>query len=90
MVTRSLASVLREKGAPRVMDYLSLDTEGSEFAILSTFPFGEYAFRLMTIEHNFQVQQVRRSRRHSSISHERTAPSPLPPYRDDSVYATLG
>jgi hypothetical protein len=33
-VTQTLPRVLREQGAPRFIDYLSLDTEGSELRIL--------------------------------------------------------
>jgi hypothetical protein len=50
---RTVRSVLREHGAPPVIDYWSLDTEGSEFAILRSFPFDEYSFRVLTVEHNW-------------------------------------
>ncbi len=50
--TVPLASVLRENGAPRTIDYLSLDTEGSEYDILRTFPFDEFRFRAISVEHN--------------------------------------
>jgi FkbM family methyltransferase len=49
---RTLRSVLREFGAPRVLDYWSLDTEGSELALLRAFPFDEYVVRVLTVEHN--------------------------------------
>jgi Methyltransferase FkbM domain len=49
---RTLRSVLREAGAPSIIDYWSLDTEGSELAILKSFPFDEYRFRVLTVEHN--------------------------------------
>ncbi|MDQ3935218.1 MAG: FkbM family methyltransferase [Actinomycetota bacterium] len=49
---RTLRSLLREHGAPPVIDYWSLDTEGSELAILRSFPFDEYRFRVLTVEHN--------------------------------------
>lgn len=49
---RTVRSVLRDAGAPRVIDYWSLDTEGSELAILRSFPFDEYRFRVLTVEHN--------------------------------------
>jgi FkbM family methyltransferase len=49
---RTLRSVLREIRAPRVIDYWSLDTEGSELAILKSFPYDEYTFRVLTVEHN--------------------------------------
>jgi FkbM family methyltransferase len=50
---RSVGSVLRECAAPAVIDYWSLDTEGSELAILKSFPFDEYSFRVLTVEHNW-------------------------------------
>jgi len=49
---RSVRSLLREVGAPAVIDYWSLDTEGSELSILRGFPFDEYAVRILTVEHN--------------------------------------
>jgi FkbM family methyltransferase len=50
---RTLRSVLREFAAPPIIDYWSLDTEGSEFTILRSFPFQEYSFRVITVEHNW-------------------------------------
>jgi FkbM family methyltransferase len=50
---RTIRAVLREHAAPRVIDYWSLDTEGSELAILRSFPFDEYTVRVLTVEHNF-------------------------------------
>jgi FkbM family methyltransferase len=52
-MTIPLADILDECNAPKTIDYLSLDTEGSEYEILKTFPFSRYAFRALTIEHNF-------------------------------------
>ncbi len=49
---RTIGSVLREHQAPRVIDYWSLDTEGSELAILRSFPFDDYVVRVITVEHN--------------------------------------
>lgn len=53
MSTETLAQVLRSQGAPKTIEYLSIDTEGSELMILSVFPFDEYMFRCITVEHNF-------------------------------------
>ncbi|MGH3679615.1 MAG: FkbM family methyltransferase [Natronosporangium sp.] len=50
---RTVRSVLREFGAPPVVDYWSLDTEGSELAILKSYPFDEYPVRVLTVEHNW-------------------------------------
>ncbi len=49
---RPVRDILRESGAPPVIDYWSLDTEGSELSILASFPFDEYSFRVLTVEHN--------------------------------------
>lgn len=49
---RTIRSVLRGAGAPGTIDYWSLDTEGSELALLTSFPFDEYRLRVLTVEHN--------------------------------------
>jgi FkbM family methyltransferase len=49
----TLASILDKHNAPNFIEYLSLDVEGAEYDILSTFPFDRYTFGCMTIEHNF-------------------------------------
>lgn len=49
----SLDDFLKKYEAPRTIDYLSIDTEGSEYEILSTFPLHEWDIRLLTVEHNF-------------------------------------
>lgn len=49
-VTTTLAEVLSRHGAPRTIDYLSLDVEGAEMAVMGAFPFDVYTFRAMTLE----------------------------------------
>lgn len=49
--TLSLLDLLRENDAPQTIDYLSIDTEGSEYEILKAFNFDAYRFRLISIEH---------------------------------------
>jgi FkbM family methyltransferase len=51
--TISLQDLLIKHKAPRLIDYLSIDTEGSEFDILRNFDFGRHRFRIITCEHNF-------------------------------------
>jgi FkbM family methyltransferase len=50
--TISLTDLLRKFNAPNKIDYLSIDTEGSEFDILEAFDFDEYQFSAITCEHN--------------------------------------
>ena len=59
--TISLDDFLKKYNAPRSIDYMSVDTEGSEYEILKTFPFADWDIRLLTIEHSFTPlrQQIR-------------------------------
>jgi len=51
--TISLNDLLTEYNAPKQIDYLSIDTEGSEYDILYNFDFKNYQFRVITCEHNY-------------------------------------
>ena len=50
--TISLADLLVKYDAPTRIDYLSIDTEGSEYEILRDFDFDRYEFSVITCEHN--------------------------------------
>ena len=50
--TISLLDLLMRYNAPKDIDYLSIDTEGSEFEILASFDFDKYDFKIITCEHN--------------------------------------
>ncbi len=54
-----LADILKNYRVPHVVDYLSMDIEGREEAILSSFPFNEYRFRCMTVEYKNNNLQER-------------------------------
>ncbi|MEL7469853.1 MAG: FkbM family methyltransferase [Pseudomonadota bacterium] len=51
--TISLNDLLDQHGAPDEIDYMSVDTEGSELEILSAFDFDKRRVKLFTVEHNF-------------------------------------
>lgn len=51
--TVSLNDLLSSHDAPTAIDYMSVDTEGSEFLILNSFDFEKYQVKIVTVEHNF-------------------------------------
>ena len=57
LITISLIELLEKYNAPKLIDYLSIDTEGSEFEILRNFDFSKYSFNVITCEHNFTASR---------------------------------
>jgi len=55
--TVSLLDLLDQHNAPEHIEYISVDTEGSELAILGEFDFDRYRVDLWTIEHNYVAEQ---------------------------------
>ncbi len=55
--TISLNDLLTKYSAPQYIDYISIDTEGSEFDILNTFDFNRWRFGFISVEHHFQPQR---------------------------------
>lgn len=51
--TISLNDLLTEFEAPEVVDYVSIDTEGTELDIIQAFDFSRHRVRAFTIEHNY-------------------------------------
>jgi FkbM family methyltransferase len=58
--TISLNDLLDKSNSPTFIEYLSLDTEGSELEILKSVDFQKYTFGLIDVEHNYM--EPRRSR----------------------------
>ena len=58
-VTRTLAEILDESRFPNHIDFLSLDTEGSELDILSAFPFENRSFGAVLVKHNHEALRRR-------------------------------
>jgi FkbM family methyltransferase len=57
--TVSLQDLLVEYEAPRRINYLSIDTEGSEFEIIKDFDFHKWDVVFVSIEHNFGDNQAK-------------------------------
>jgi FkbM family methyltransferase len=54
--TISLNDLLIKYQAPKIIDYLSIDTEGSEYDILCNFK--NYQFKIITCEHSFDEKRI--------------------------------
>lgn len=55
--TITLNDLLEQHDAPAVVDFLSVDTEGSEFDILNAVDYDRWSFRVMVVEHNMAPQR---------------------------------
>ena len=52
--TKTLNDILNEANAPLFIEYLSLDTEGTELEILKSVDHSKYKFGIIDVEHNYQ------------------------------------
>jgi FkbM family methyltransferase len=55
--TVSLNTLLDQHNAPSQIDYISLDTEGSELKILQNFNFNKYKVKIFSVEHNTEQRK---------------------------------
>jgi hypothetical protein len=69
--TISLNDLLSQHNAPTTIDYISIDTEGSEYEILSAFDFSKYTVKIFTIEHNFSDNREKVFQLMSKFGYER-------------------
>jgi FkbM family methyltransferase len=53
VTTKTLDEVLHINKSPRFIDFLSIDTEGSEYQVLNSVDFSKYKFGSICVEHNY-------------------------------------
>jgi FkbM family methyltransferase len=57
--TVTLNELLKEHNAPQKIDFISIDTEGSELEILQAFSFDDYDVLIFCIEHNYSQNEAK-------------------------------
>ena len=55
--TKTLTDILIENNAPENIDYLSIDTNGSEFKVLEGLDFTKYKFNVITVKNSSVVER---------------------------------
>ena len=55
--TTTLNSIFGEYLIGKNLDYLSIDTEGTEFEIIKSLDFTKHAPKIISIEHNYDLQK---------------------------------
>jgi|SaaInlV_120m_DNA_3_1039746.scaffolds.fasta_scaffold00273_15 FkbM family methyltransferase len=86
--TITLSQLLTEHDAPTVIDYMSIDTEGSEFDILENFDFDRFRPLILTVEHNYRPEREKMIALMTAQGYVR-APVLISAYDDWFVCATL-
>lgn len=69
--TVSFNDLLAQHDAPEIIDYASVDTEGSENAIMEAFDFSKHKFRFFSVEHNWEPRRAQMFNLMTSHGYER-------------------
>jgi FkbM family methyltransferase len=56
--TKSLTDILNENNAPENIDYLSIDTNGSDYKVLEGIDFTKYKFNVITVKNSSIVERA--------------------------------
>lgn len=54
----TLNNILKKNNAPKFIDFLSIDTDGSEIDVLLGIDFEEYSFDKIIVEHNQSIEPI--------------------------------
>jgi FkbM family methyltransferase len=69
--TITLEDLLFENNAPKKINYLSVDTEGSEYEILKDFNFNKWEIDFISVEHNFTPNRDKLHKLFTSFGYSR-------------------
>ena len=58
VTTVTLNDIFEENGIPKEIDFMSVDTEGSELDVLKGIDFSKYSFTALAIEHNYDEAKL--------------------------------
>jgi FkbM family methyltransferase len=72
--TVTLNELLKEHNAPQKIDFISIDTEGSELEILQAFSFDDYEISIFCIEHNYSQNEAKIDNLLSTHGYQRIFP----------------
>lgn len=72
--TVTLEQLVLDHNCPTVIDYLSIDTEGSELEILRGLPGPEFVIRSISVEHNYSASRIEIFKLLTEAGYVRVAP----------------
>jgi hypothetical protein len=87
VLTKKLTTMLDNARAPNFIEFLSIDTEGSEYEILLHHDFNKYLFGYICVEHNYvdenriKIRQLLESRGYVAFRENRVD--------DDYIHSSL-
>lgn len=67
VATATLSQILDENAAPKRIQFMSIDTEGTEYDVLRSLDFTKYHVDFLTIEHNYNKSKQDQIRKHMEI-----------------------
>ena len=85
--TKTLTYVLDSIKAPKIINYLSLDVEGSEYEVLKGIDFNKYTIEYISVEHNYDTEL--RKKIHKILQNNNFIYSRWNKFEDEYIHLTL-